>query len=58
LVREFENFKVKVNLKTAHESYEAWRECEHDDLVLSLAIGCWVGEKLLIAKPKVKVFVV
>ena len=55
LVGEFENFKVKVNLKTAHESYEAWRQCEHDDLVLSLAIGCWVGEKLLITRPKVKV---
>lgn len=26
LVRELENFKVKVNLTTAHDSYEAWRE--------------------------------
>ena len=45
LVKELENFKVKVNLRTAHDSYEAWRESEHDDLVLALALACWWAER-------------
>lgn len=45
LVRELENFKVKVNIKTAHDSYEAWRESDHDDLVLALALACWWAER-------------
>jgi len=43
--RELENFKVKVNLQTAHDSYEAWRESDHDDLVLALALACWWAER-------------
>jgi hypothetical protein len=38
------NFKVKVNLATGHDSYEAWRESVHDDLVLAVALACWHGE--------------
>lgn len=45
LVNELLNFKVKINLATAHDSYEALREGDHDDLVLSAAIACWWGEK-------------
>lgn len=45
LVRELENFKVKVNVRTAHDSYEAWRESDHDDLVLALALACWRAER-------------
>ncbi len=45
LVKELENFKVKVNVRTAHDSYEAWRESDHDDLVLALALACWWAEK-------------
>jgi hypothetical protein len=45
LVHELENFKVKVNIRTAHDSYEAWRESDHDDLVLALALACWWAEK-------------
>lgn len=44
LVRELENFKVKVNTNTAHDSYEAWREADHDDLVLALSLACWWAE--------------
>src|SRR5829696_5804373 len=44
LVKELQNFKVKVNLQTAHDSYEAWRESDHDDLVLALALACWWAE--------------
>ncbi len=44
LVKELLNFHVKINISTAHDSYEAWREGDHDDLVLSVALGCWAGE--------------
>ena len=26
---------------------EAWREGDHDDLVLSVALACWAGERYL-----------
>lgn len=45
LNEELLNFKVKINLKTGHDSYEAWREGVHDDLVLSVACACWWGER-------------
>ena len=45
LVEELLNFKVKINVKTAHDSYEAWREGIHDDLVLAVALACWYAEK-------------
>jgi hypothetical protein len=51
LVRELLAFRVKINIATAHDSYEAWREGDHDDLVLSVALSCWAGERFLI-KPK------
>jgi len=44
LVNELTNFKVKVNLATGHDSYEAWRESVHDDLVLAVAMAVWHGE--------------
>ncbi len=43
-VNELLNFRRKVDLKTAHDSYEAWRESIHDDLVLAVAMACWYGE--------------
>jgi len=47
LVRELLAFRVKINIATAHDSYEAWREGDHDDLVLSVALACWAGEGFL-----------
>lgn len=41
---ELENFKVKIDPKTAHDSYSAWREGEHDDLVLAVALAAWAAE--------------
>jgi hypothetical protein len=38
---ELLNFRRKINLKTAHDSYEHWRETDHDDLVLAAALACW-----------------
>jgi hypothetical protein len=41
LREELLNFKRKINLKTGHDSYEHWRESDHDDLVLATALACW-----------------
>jgi hypothetical protein len=41
LKAELLNFRRKVSLKTAHDSYEHWRETDHDDLVLAAALACW-----------------
>jgi hypothetical protein len=41
LKEELQNFRRKQNPKTAHVSFEHWRESEHDDLVLAVAMACW-----------------
>jgi hypothetical protein len=40
------NFKVKIDPVTAHDSYSAWREQDHDDMVLAVALAAWYGERL------------
>ena len=45
LVREFLNFQVKIT-PAAHETFGAWREGEHDDLVLAVALGVWLAERI------------
>lgn len=41
---ELLNFKVKIDPATAHDSYSAWREGIHDDLVLATSLGIWYAE--------------
>ncbi len=41
LREELLNFRRKIDLRTAHDSYEHWRDSEHDDLVLACALACW-----------------
>lgn len=53
LVEELLNFRVKIDVKTAHDSYEAWREGAHDDLVLATALACWYGEK--VPSPRIRI---
>ena len=43
LQRELLAVRVRIT-PAAHEAYGAWREGEHDDLVLAVALACWVGE--------------
>lgn len=45
LVRELMNFQFKIDPRTAHDSYGAWREGAHDDLVLAVALACWYSER-------------
>jgi hypothetical protein len=40
LIKELMNFRAKVSLK-GNDTYAAWREGEHDDLVLAVALACW-----------------
>jgi hypothetical protein len=44
LVRELQNFRVKLTV-AAHETFGAWREGDHDDLVLAVALACWLAER-------------
>jgi hypothetical protein len=44
LVKELESFRVKITA-SAHETFEAWRERDHDDLVLAVALAAWVGHQ-------------
>jgi hypothetical protein len=51
LIREMENFKVKINVASGHDSYEAWREHEHDDLLLAACIAAWYWRHLTAHRP-------
>jgi len=44
LVHEILNMRTKISAG-AHESFEAWREGDHDDLVLAVALACWRAAK-------------
>jgi hypothetical protein len=46
LVGELTNFRAKFKRPdSAHVSYEAWRESDHDDLVLAAALAAWWVER-------------
>jgi hypothetical protein len=40
LTRELQSFQVKIT-DAANDTYGAWREGAHDDLVLASALSCW-----------------
>jgi hypothetical protein len=42
LITELLNFKVKIST-SGHDQYEAWREGQHDDLVLSVGLAMWAA---------------
>ncbi len=44
LTREFESYQMKIDLSTGHDSYGQWREGQHDDLVLAVALAAWWAE--------------
>ncbi len=44
LVRELQGFQVKIT-EAANDTYGAWREGAHDDLVLAVALALYVGKK-------------
>jgi hypothetical protein len=44
LVRELQQFQVKVTA-AANETFGVWRDGQHDDLVLAVALACWWSER-------------
>lgn len=48
LLKELQNFKAKIT-PAANVVYEAARESDHDDLVLSIALAAWLAEQLVTA---------
>lgn len=40
-LKEMQEFVLKQNKTTGAESFEAWRDKEHDDVVLAVGLGCW-----------------
>ncbi|CAN5767468.1 hypothetical protein BH23CHL2_BH23CHL2_25020 [soil metagenome] len=44
---ELRSFKVKINERTGHDSYSAWRERDHDDQVLAVAMACWYRDRYM-----------
>lgn len=45
LVHELTNMRMKLTA-SANETYEAWRQGQHDDLVFALALACWRAKKM------------
>jgi hypothetical protein len=45
LTREMLAFRARIT-QAGHDSYEAWREADHDDLVLAAALSCWAADLL------------
>ena len=45
LINEAKNFKVKIT-KSGNDTYEAWRESIHDDIIMSVAQGVWYFNKI------------
>lgn len=44
VTKELMNFRIKVT-KAGNDTYESWREGDHDDLVLSVAMAAWYAVK-------------
>ena len=51
IIKEFRDelagFQMKINARTGADSYEAWLERIHDDLVISAAMGVWWMDKTM-----------
>lgn len=44
LLKELDTFRMKISV-AGNESFEAWREKDHDDLVFAVMLSCWLGER-------------
>jgi hypothetical protein len=45
LADELVSYRVRIDPLTAHDSYGAWRDGQHDDLVLALCLAVWWAER-------------
>lgn len=53
MIQELMNFKIKIS-SSGNDRYEAWREGDHDDLVLSLALAVWYAIKFGVVESDAK----
>jgi hypothetical protein len=44
LIEELQNFRYEIT-RSGNDTYAAWREGDHDDLVLAVALAVWVAQK-------------
>src|SRR5262249_13816681 len=44
LIQEMRAFRVRITA-AAKETFGAWRQRDHDDLVLAVALAAWWGER-------------
>ena len=56
LKKELLNFRRKISLTSGHDSYEHWRESEHDDLVLACALACWWRRQAMRGNRRVRIY--
>ena len=43
LIEELKAFRAKITV-SGNETFGAWRERDHDDLVLAVALALWLAE--------------
>ncbi len=48
ITEEMLNFRMKINIATGNESFEAWRERDHDDLVFAAALVAYASNNATI----------
>jgi|SRR5215207_7925530 len=41
LKEELLNYRVRITLRSGHDTYEPWREGDHDDLLFALCLSTW-----------------
>jgi hypothetical protein len=44
LIKEAQNFQYKIST-SGHDTYGAWREGTHDDLLFAVSLAVWYGEQ-------------
>ena len=49
--RELQQFSGKQKLTTGHVTLEAWREQDHDDIILAVAMAVWSANRDMGAEP-------
>jgi hypothetical protein len=45
LATELRNSRAKISIATSHDSYESWRENQHDDLLLAASLAFWWSQE-------------
>jgi hypothetical protein len=41
LKNELLDYRVRITLRSGHDTYEPWREGDHDDLLFATCMSCW-----------------